>query len=724
MGIITQIKRTVRRADRCSIYVDGEFFAACPLDVVLGMGLVKGMSMSADIEKVLRSEDRRIVLRQKAFRFATYKPRTVKQVQDFLQAKMATDEETSQVIEWLASFGYLDDNQYAERFIIASKERKPMSANAIRQSLQRKGIPADVVEAALTNFLSGHEVANLALQVAAKKWQSLSSAPAEKRLPRLQRFLAYRGYPWGVVRDILARAQSGLLAAIVIPCFFSVPSPAVRAQATTSCSRIRLPETINRYQPTTLPVLSPDGRLFVDRKLHPNNTDGVNDPDDVWIAEPSTDGSWLAPTQSTFTTVRKPDLVFSFTSDGLCALVAGEYTSGAKRNELALALLTRATRSDAFSSVTLIAIPGVQSLGRNFFAQLSDDRSTLLLALDLPGGNGSLDLYVSTMCNGTWSSPQSLGPTINTSLFEGAPWLAPDGRTLYFSSSGRDNRYGKADLYMSRRIDDSWTHWTTPRNLGSCVNTVEDETAFSLAAGGTKAFVHSWDPATELPAIFVVELPDEFRPLPYCAFSGTVRDARTDSVLGNARLTIVDSVRACTITNLPVDSLSGEYAVLLASGSRYHITTQSAQYVNHHQVVGVRNLDSTVPLRITTTLFDTRTPLASVFFERGAAALTEEASQTINNLVTRYNLRQIGILVVGYTDVVGTKPQNRTLSEERASVVAEFLVKRGIEKERVRATGRGIEVPGTLLTLKENPQSRRVDIFPAELPRRGDTQHR
>lgn len=64
MGVITSVRRNVKNAGRCSVFVDDAFFAACPIDVALALGLRKGLEMSADLERRLRAEDRRMVLRQ------------------------------------------------------------------------------------------------------------------------------------------------------------------------------------------------------------------------------------------------------------------------------------------------------------------------------------------------------------------------------------------------------------------------------------------------------------------------------------------------------------------------------------------------------------------------------------------------------------------------------------------------------------------------------------
>jgi OOP family OmpA-OmpF porin len=88
---------------------------------------------------------------------------------------------------------------------------------------------------------------------------------------------------------------------------------------------------------------------------------------------------------------------------------------------------------------------------------------------------GSRDLYVSFLLkDGRWSEPLNLGEDINTALEETSPFLAADDKTLYFSSDGFTG-YGKHDIFMSRRLDESWTRWSTPENLGPQINSPEDD---------------------------------------------------------------------------------------------------------------------------------------------------------------------------------------------------------------------------------------------------------
>jgi OOP family OmpA-OmpF porin len=76
------------------------------------------------------------------------------------------------------------------------------------------------------------------------------------------------------------------------------------------------------------------------------------------------------------------------------------------------------------------------------------------------------DIYVSVQDKkGVWSQPINLGKKINTEMDEVSPFLAADGRTLYFGSNGRPG-YGSTDIFMSKRKGSGWTDWTEPVNLG------------------------------------------------------------------------------------------------------------------------------------------------------------------------------------------------------------------------------------------------------------------
>ncbi len=125
--------------------------------------------------------------------------------------------------------------------------------------------------------------------------------------------------------------------------------------------------------------------------------------------------------------------------------------------------------------------------------------------------SGQADIYCAKRnADGTWGEPQNVGEPINTKGTEMAPFLHPDGRTLYFSSD-KHIGMGGFDLFMSRRGEDG--QWQKPVNLGFPINTSGDEINFFVAADGKTAFISSQrEGGMGGYDIYTFELPEEIRP--------------------------------------------------------------------------------------------------------------------------------------------------------------------------------------------------------------------
>jgi Tol biopolymer transport system component len=98
------------------------------------------------------------------------------------------------------------------------------------------------------------------------------------------------------------------------------------------------------------------------------------------------------------------------------------------------------------------------------------------------------DIFVSKVVNNKWKTPETLGKPINSSFWEGGACIAPDGKTLYFISE-RKGGFGHADIWMVKRL--SKTEWGKPVNLGPEINTEFDEVGAFLAPDGKTLFFSS-----------------------------------------------------------------------------------------------------------------------------------------------------------------------------------------------------------------------------------------
>ena len=122
-------------------------------------------------------------------------------------------------------------------------------------------------------------------------------------------------------------------------------------------------------------------------------------------------------------------------------------------------------------------------------ASLSADETTLYFSSEKPGGLGGKDIYKSVKReDGIWDEAQNLGAKINTHLDEDAPFIHPDGKTLYFSSKGH-NSMGGYDIFVSE-LNENKT-WKTPENIGYPINTTADDIYYVVTADGSKGYYSS-----------------------------------------------------------------------------------------------------------------------------------------------------------------------------------------------------------------------------------------
>lgn len=107
---------------------------------------------------------------------------------------------------------------------------------------------------------------------------------------------------------------------------------------------------------------------------------------------------------------------------------------------------------------------------------MTSDGNTIYFVSERPEGSGQGDIYVSKKVGNTWSTPKNLGAVINTEHDEKFVFIHPNGRTLFFASDGHQTM-GSYDIFKSELINDVWSK---PINLGYPINTVNEESTFSL----------------------------------------------------------------------------------------------------------------------------------------------------------------------------------------------------------------------------------------------------
>ena len=134
--------------------------------------------------------------------------------------------------------------------------------------------------------------------------------------------------------------------------------------------------------------------------------------------------------------------------------------------------------------------PVVNSMYAEAGTYVSKDGLSLYFGSGRPGGVGStntMDIWVSNResTDQPWGPPINLGSPVNTTDNEQTPMLSIDGHRLYFARDGAGG-YGSQDLYVARR-QHQWqdTGWSAPVNLGSGVNTKAEENGPSIIEEAT-----------------------------------------------------------------------------------------------------------------------------------------------------------------------------------------------------------------------------------------------
>lgn len=182
------------------------------------------------------------------------------------------------------------------------------------------------------------------------------------------------------------------------------------------------------------------------------------------------------------------------------------YFRGWEFNSGEIVIDTFKRKEDKLLSSTPFISP-LNSIGGDVSFFLYQD-SIIVFSSNRPGGLGGLDLYRVVLRNGQWTVPENLGAPVNTPFDETCPFLARDGRTLYFASNDSRKGLGGLDIFKSVYIA-STRSWTDPANLGIPINSAGDDSFFRIAKDGSTAyFASSRKDGLGLRDIYVAYFPD------------------------------------------------------------------------------------------------------------------------------------------------------------------------------------------------------------------------
>jgi hypothetical protein len=157
---------------------------------------------------------------------------------------------------------------------------------------------------------------------------------------------------------------------------------------------------------------------------------------------------------------------------------------------------------------------------------ITADGKTLYFSSERPGGYGGKDIYKATLLpDSSWGNVVNLGPAINTPYDEDAPFIHPDGLSLYFSSKGH-NSMGDYDIFIAR-MDISDSTFKNVENLGYPINTPADDIYFVLSASGEHGYYSSARPdGVGLKDIYLIETNFDKKPVSMLVYGAVFKDEK------------------------------------------------------------------------------------------------------------------------------------------------------------------------------------------------------
>jgi OmpA-OmpF porin, OOP family len=488
------------------------------------------------------------------------------------------------------------------------------------------------------------------------------------------------------------------------------------------------------------PVIAPGGkRIYFTIGNHPQNVGGKKDPGDIWYSD------WMGTTWSAPVHGGKAindyayNAVADLTEDGNSLILLSHYdqaTGRAKTQGISIAK----REVSGWSNPKNINIPYFQNKSDFVCGELSADETVFIYAAETYGSVGVEDLYVSILTNGKWSEPKNLGQVINTPFQEVTPSLSRDGKTLYFSTNGRKGN-GSFDVFSSTRLDESWTAWSEPVNMGTSVNTDGrelyfrdyEELGYSLVTstknsdgyGDIKMArfrepeeiakdplivkqVHQDSTITAYTGPVLIQPTQKVTPDVLNVYGKVVNVKTGETIPAKIVFTSVDS-------SFVLDAAADGFRASLPPLQRYHVKIESQGFVSAMNTIDGRAIASSdleMTFHLQPVELGTTVNLKSVLFVQTKTELLPESYDELDLVVSFLKANpNIRIELSGHTDNRGVSGDNVRLSQERVNTVKRYLVSKGIDGKRITGKGYGGTKPIASNDTEENRQmNRRVEF--------------
>ena len=501
--------------------------------------------------------------------------------------------------------------------------------------------------------------------------------------------------------------------------YIQVKSPPVKINLITETiskySKENMGSKVNTIYSEIAPVIAPDGKtIYFARQGDPRNFS--TGKFDIWYSELDTKGQWGEAKRAPSPLNNLGDnVVIAITPDNNEIMLEGLYNSdGSFKSDQGISVAYRT--ASGWSVPKELVIKNYYNKDQYESFSPTAGREVMIMSVFRDDSYGKKDLYVSFLnSDGTYSEPKNMGRILNSFRDEGTPYIAPDNKTLYFYSEVQPG-YGNRDIFVSKRLDETWTNWSAPQNLGAKINSDDWDMYYTVSAKGDYAFLVSSGNSIGLEDLFKIKLRDEEKPEAVVMLYGKVLDKKTNKPV-STNIVYTDSVTNKIVGQARSNPTTGEYKIVLPYGVNYKIYASKKDYFAIEESFNATKTDTYKEFEQNLYLVPVETGrtvvLQSVHFYPTTPTLMPASFAELDRLADMMKEHtSMKIELHGHTEsTAGYEQQLMALSLKRVEAVKKYLEDKGISPSRVATKGFGGEQPiGDNSTSKGRLMNRRVEF--------------
>ena len=333
--------------------------------------------------------------------------------------------------------------------------------------------------------------------------------------------------------------------------------------------------------------------------------------------------------------------------------------------------------------------------------------NTLYFVSDMPGGYGGTDIYRTDLVDGEWSTPENLGPEVNTEGNEMFPYVSEDD-ALYFSSDAH-NSMGGLDVFITYNNGD---RWMKPENLNYPINSFKDDFGFIINEKSNTGFVSSSRNENDKIYEFSRHKP-KFNLFGFAHYKGS------DTPVAGVTAQITNNETGQIIS--AVSDSDGKFTIKLKDDSEYGLMCTRVGCFTRTDEITTKGLkyshDFYADFEVEEIILNKPIVLENIYYDFDKWDIRPDAGLELDKLVKLLNDNPtIEIELGSHTDARGSDNYNRVLSGRRAYAAVGYLVSQGINPDRLTWNGYGESVlvneceNDTYCTEEKHQENRRTEF--------------